>query len=113
MTKQSRNLLLLIAAAVIILLVGGYIYGKQQQTSPPQTQPSVDQDCRTFAGKQSCAKDYIGLIESDAVSRADSLQQPYRIVERDGESLPVTQDLNEDRLNFVITDGVVTRAEFY
>lgn len=111
MTKQSRNLLLLIAAAVIILLVGGYIYGKQQ-TSPPQTQPNADQDCRTFAGKQSCAKDYIGLIESDAVSRADSLKQPYRIVERDGESLPVTQDLNRDRLNFTIAKGIVTRAEF-
>jgi hypothetical protein len=113
MTKQSRNVLLLVGAAIVLLLVGGYIYVKQKDSGAPQPGPSVDQDCRTFADNQSCTKDYIGLIESDAVSKANSLKQPYRIVQREDQTFPVTQDLNNDRLNFTIKDGVVTRAEFY
>ncbi len=51
---------------------------------------------------------YIGLSEEEAGAAADAEGRPWRVVERDGESLPVTMDLVEDRLNFVIVDGNVT-----
>ncbi len=50
---------------------------------------------------------YIGLTEEDALARAKDTNVPARVVERDGESLPVTMDYVVGRLNFAIKDGRV------
>lgn len=52
----------------------------------------------------------IGLDEQAATDTATELGFEVRVVERDGESFPVTADYRVDRVNLVITDGVVTGA---
>jgi hypothetical protein len=54
--------------------------------------------------------EYLGLTEADAQAQAESDGLPSRVVEREGEELPVTLDFNPDRLNFVIEDGVVVQV---
>jgi hypothetical protein len=54
--------------------------------------------------------EYLGLTEADATALAESDGVPSRVVEREGEELPVTLDFNPDRLNFVIEDGVVVQV---
>lgn len=56
---------------------------------------------------------YIGLTETKAIERAEDGGLEHRIVERDGESYPITEDLNYDRVNFTIMDTKVTKAEIY
>lgn len=57
------------------------------------------------------ASEYVGLTENDATRKAKEANKPHRVVERDGESLPVTMDFVPGRLNFVIEDGKVKRVE--
>lgn len=56
---------------------------------------------------------YIGLSESQAVDRAEAGNLAHRVVERDGEQFPITQDFNQDRINFTVNSDEVTKAEFY
>jgi hypothetical protein len=53
---------------------------------------------------------FVGLTEVEAVAIAHELGLVVRVVERDGEQFPVTMDYRLDRVNFVVTDAVVTRA---
>jgi hypothetical protein len=55
-------------------------------------------------------EDYIGLTVDEATALAESESRPARVVEEDGESLPVTMDFIENRLNFVVVDGKVTEV---
>jgi hypothetical protein len=54
--------------------------------------------------------DYIGLSVEEAEAKAEADGRPSRVVEEDGESLPVTMDFNEMRLNFTVEDGTVTKV---
>ncbi len=54
------------------------------------------------------ARPYIGLSESDAINKATEENRNYRVVEKDGQGFVVTEDLRPDRLNFQITNGMVT-----
>lgn len=54
---------------------------------------------------------YVGLSEKQALEKAKTEGKPHRVVERDGESLPVTMDFAPDRLNFYVDNGTVTRVE--
>lgn len=54
---------------------------------------------------------YIGLSEHAAIKKTDEANIPNRVVERDGESLPVTMDLVEGRLNFFVRDGLVYKID--
>lgn len=53
---------------------------------------------------------YMGLEEQAALQKAAAGKQPARVVERDGESLPVTMDFVPGRLNFSVRDGKVDRV---
>lgn len=53
---------------------------------------------------------YVGLTVDEAGAEADDDGRPWRIVEEDGEPLPVTLDHNPERLNFVVVDGRVTQV---
>ena len=50
---------------------------------------------------------YVGLTEDVALSKASSENKPARVVERDGEALPVTADYSPGRLNLYVRDGKV------
>jgi hypothetical protein len=51
--------------------------------------------------------EYLGLTQDEAGAKAEAEGHPWRVVQVDGEDLPVTMDFVENRLNFSIEDGVV------
>lgn len=57
------------------------------------------------------ADSYIGLGEYEAFDKAKSESKPARVVERDGESLPITMDYAPGRLNFYIRDDKIIKVE--
>jgi len=64
------------------------------------------------ARTQAFADTLVGMPEADAVAAMEAASPPYayRVVERDGESFPVTMDYSPTRINLSITAGVVTKA---
>lgn len=50
---------------------------------------------------------YIGMTEQEAQKIADAIGSPFRVVERDGQPLPVTMDYRIGRINAVIQSGIV------
>ena len=55
---------------------------------------------------------FVGLTEQQAAAQAAANGWAYRVAERDGEQLMLTQDFNEERVNVAVQNGVVTRAWF-
>jgi len=55
---------------------------------------------------------FVGLSEQQAAAQASANGWPFRVAERDGEQLMLTQDFNEERVNVAVQDGKVTRAWF-
>lgn len=55
--------------------------------------------------------DYIGMMEDEALGFAEQQDVPARVVEREGEALPVTMDFVLGRHNLYIRDGAVYRVE--
>ena len=55
--------------------------------------------------------DYIGMSEQAAISRAESEGRVARVIERDGQSLPMTTDLVKGRLNLTVENGRVSRVD--
>jgi hypothetical protein len=67
-------------------------------------------DDKSFANPDQKTGDesgYIGLTEDEALEKASRDNQTIRVVERDGESLPVTMDFMDGRHNISIKDGRV------
>jgi hypothetical protein len=58
------------------------------------------------------ASDYVGLTEAAAKQKAATEGRPARVLRRDDEHFPATQDYNPDRVNLEIDDGKVTKATF-
>ena len=56
-------------------------------------------------------KGYAGLLEEDALAKAKSENKPARVVERNGEALPVTMDFVVGRLNLTVNNGKVEKVE--
>ena len=50
---------------------------------------------------------YVSLFEEDALAKAKSENKPTRVVERNGEALPVAMDLAVGRLNLTVNNGKV------
>ena len=57
------------------------------------------------------ADEYIGLTEQTALDKAAAENKSARVVERDGESLPVTMDFRPGRLNFSVKVGDVYKVQ--
>lgn len=53
------------------------------------------------------SNDYVGLSVREAETVAEANGVPFRVVERDGEQLMVTEDWRPGRINAVVEDGVV------
>lgn len=54
---------------------------------------------------------YVGMKEDEALLLAGENKVPARVVERDGESLPVTMDFVPGRHNFHVRDGIVYKVD--
>ena len=50
----------------------------------------------------------VGLTEDEATEAAEACGWILRVVQRDGEDLPMTMDLRPNRVNVEVTDGEVT-----
>ncbi len=55
--------------------------------------------------------DYVGLTEEAAVQLAESRGARFRVVERDGQSLPITKDYIVGRINATVQNGIVVKYE--
>ena len=102
----SRGLVCAAAAALALvpLACGGDDDDVASSTSAP-----VDTTTSAAASEDEFA-DYIGLSVEEAGAKAEADNRVWRVVEEDGESLPVTMDFNETRLNFAVEDGTVVRV---
>jgi len=50
----------------------------------------------------------VGMAEAEAAAFLDRLGYRVRVVERDGESPPITMEVREDRANLTLRGGRVT-----
>ena len=70
-------------------------------------------DDKSFVNPDHVASDedeYIGLTEEEAMNKAGQENRPARVVERDGDMIPITMDLVHGRLNFSIENGSVYKV---
>ncbi len=65
----------------------------------------------TAVDVDTASKLLVGLSETDAEAAAIAQGWTLRVVERDGQGQSVTDDYRTDRVNVVITDGVVTAVQ--
>jgi hypothetical protein len=104
---------------VVLLLIA--LAGCDEDSSGPST-TSADQPGEAPAQTTSTAapdpaacekvsKKLEGLTLSEAKQRAERAGCPLRVVARDGEDLPVTQDFLEARINVKVEDDRVTSVD--
>lgn len=55
----------------------------------------------------------VGVAEDEAAKVAEGYGWTFRVIERDGESLPVTMDFSPTRVNVTVEDGVVTTVQSF
>jgi hypothetical protein len=58
------------------------------------------------------AQSYVGLSKQEAIAKAKTTDSPWRITREDKETFLVTQDFVENRINFEIDNGKVTKATY-
>ena len=113
MAKKSKNPLIIAGVFVVLVLVGIFVYS-QQKDEPTQNQPTNTANCKTFDNKEYCAENYVGLKESEAISKAEDDGLTARIVAADdNRNIAINDNIQPKRINFTIANGVVTKAEFY
>lgn len=103
-TKQKHYF---VGFLIIILFIAGFsiwLIGNNDKPASKfeETSDKIPSSCNQ------AAPSYIGLSESQASDKAKKENRSYRVVSRDGEGLPVTQDYIPERLNFEVQKGVVT-----
>jgi PAS domain-containing protein len=86
---------------------GKVVDAELRSPQPEPEQPGTDEE------NEAAAETYVGLAEAKATQQAEANGLEVRVIARDGELFPITADLKENRINFSITDGKVTKAEFY
>ena len=79
-------------------------------TEPDQCISNGKSFTRT-AQNSTAAEPYIGLPEDQAMAKAHGAGRAARVVERDGEALPVTMDISPCRLNLYVRSGEVYNVE--
>ena len=111
---------ILIAALLLIVMFGAAMWFlRQAATEAPAPTPTDETDTAAdvtppaepaaspTAPTNAAAQEYVGLTEAAAAALAEERGVLFRVVERDGEMLPVTRDYRPGRINAVVEDGVV------
>ena len=70
----------------------------------------VSSGSKRSATSDTSAQSYVGLTKKEAIAKAEASDTPWRITREDKETFMVTQDFVEDRVNFEIDNGTVTKA---
>jgi len=92
-----------IAAALVVLALGSTAVacgGDSDKVSSGSKQSSSD----------TSAESYVGLTKKEAIAKAEASDTPWRILREDKEVFMATQDFLENRVNFEIDNGKVTKA---
>lgn len=56
-------------------------------------------------------EDLVGMTERSAVRKVENARLIARVISRDGnERTRITAELNEERINLIISEGTVTKA---
>lgn len=97
--------LTIILAVVVCIGVGACSSNAQSTPDVSTTTTTMSRPASSFS-----PEDLIGMTEVDATSEAQRQNYTVRVVERDGESMVVTMDYSDRRINLTIVDGVVTRT---
>ena len=98
MTRTGWAALALVAAlAVAAPACGNDDGGKVSSGSEPSS-------------SQTSAESYVGLTKKEAIAKAEASDTPWRILREDKEVFMATQDFLENRVNFEIDNGKVTKA---
>ena len=71
---------------------------------------SVSSGSKQSSSSDSSAESYVGLTKKEAIAKAEASDTPWRITREDKETFMVTQDFVENRVNFEIDNGKVTKA---
>lgn len=129
--RMSRYWIIVAAAVAIGVIIAGILLWK------PSINKNIDnfQSCKDAGGailesypeqcmldgksftndaqvpKSSSGDEYVGLAEQAALDKAKSDSKAARVVERDGEALPVTMDYSPGRLNLSVKDGKVYKVQ--
>ena len=72
----------------------------------------VSSGSKQSTSSDSSAQSYVGLTKKEAIAKAEASDTQWRILREDKESFPATQDFVEDRINFEIDNGKVTKATY-
>lgn len=79
-----------------------------ETTTPSDTTEPGGTDAEADLPTEESAEDLVDLTEDEATEAAEERGWTIRVANRDGEDLPGTMDLRENRVNVEVTDGVVT-----
>ena len=71
---------------------------------------NVSSGSKQAATSDTSARSYVGLTKKEAIAKAEASDTPWRILREDDEVFMATQDFVEERVNFEIDDGKVTKA---
>jgi hypothetical protein len=71
---------------------------------------SVSSGSKQSSSSDSSAESYVGLTKKEAIAKAEASDTPWRILREDKEVFMATQDFLENRVNFEIDNGKVTKA---
>jgi hypothetical protein len=63
-------------------------------------------------GGKPSAQSWVGLTKKEAIAKAEAEDRPWRILREDDQTFMATQDFVEDRINFEIDNGKVTKATY-
>ena len=98
-----RLLTALIVAALLLMACG-------EDEEPAVQRPAEPIWCPKDREGGFDAREVLGRSADEAERLAEDNGCHLRVVERDGQSQPVTKDLRFDRINVAVRDGVVTRV---
>jgi hypothetical protein len=103
---------------LLLLILAGLVYWALMQNAAQEpaeepgdettelpAEPAADDVAAVPA--EPTADDYVGLSEAEAEALAAANEVPFRVVERDGEMLMVTEDWRPGRINAVVKNGTV------
>lgn len=109
-----KKLSIIAASALLLGLVASGCAAEEVVTEVPLDEtveeytPSGEGNTETLIDTSTI----IGMSEGQASTFLTAEGIDYRIVERDGESFPVTMDYSPERANLTIQNGVVTEVQF-
>ena len=129
--KTKVALPIVLITVGLVLIVGSIVWAVYEKNAETTSEIGSFQTCKDAGGRivesypEQCFingrsftnpnqqvddSGYVGLTEDEAQEKASRDGETIRVVERDGESLPVTMDLMEGRLNLSVKDGRVYKV---